>query len=220
MSSKTKEKDNTVKKIIFLFISIIIALAILVISVLNTTREKRNLPSLKSTKKELSVRGNIVSSDNFKITTSKKIYKASIDTRYLDKNKIELFIKLFSIYSNIPEKKVRKKIVKSLKKPGNLVLSYNIDSKTAKNLKELGFKLRKLGVFVSRNVNKGKILRGLSINESGEKRIYSYKDTLNRYVSSKGTDSKVHTWCMGKFSTSARKHFTNTKPKGPRARKG
>ncbi len=182
MPSKIKEKDNKVKKIAFLFIFIILALIVLVFSVVNTTQEKRNLPSLKSMKKELSVRGDIISNDNFKITTSKKIYKASIDTRYLDKNKVELFIKLFSIYSNISEQKIRKKIKKSLKKPGNLVLSYNIDSKTAKNLKELGFKLRKLGVFISRSVNKGKILRGLNISESGEKRIYSYKDTLTPVV--------------------------------------
>ena len=138
----------------------------------------RRLPSLETSKKELSVRGDIISADNFKITTSKKIYKASIDSRHLDENKKELFIKLFSIYSNIPEEKIAKKINMSLKSPGNLVLSYNIDSKTAKNLKELGFKLRKLNVFKSRKVQGGKILRGLSINESGEKRIYSYEDTL------------------------------------------
>ncbi len=40
MSSKSSEKDNKVKKIAFLFISIIIALAILVFSVLNTTQDK------------------------------------------------------------------------------------------------------------------------------------------------------------------------------------
>merc|ERR1711879_91160 len=130
----------------------------------------RRLPSLDTTKKELSVRGDIISSDDFKITTSKKIYKASIDTRHLDEDKKELFIKLFSIYSNIPYKKIAKKI-NSVKKPGNLVLSYNIDSKTAKNLKELGFKLRRLKVFKSRKVTGGKILRGLSVVESGEKRI-------------------------------------------------
>ena len=58
------------------------------------------------------------------------------------------------------------------------VITYNIDSKTAKNLKELSFKLRRLGVFKAIKVDGGKILRGLSINESGEKRIYSYEDTL------------------------------------------
>ncbi len=178
MSSITEEKDNKVKKIVILFLFILLLLSILLFSVFDTMKSYRRLPSLETSKKELSVRGDIVSSDNFKITTSKKIYKASIDTRHLDENKKELFIKLFSIYSNIPAKKISKKIEDSLNKPGNLVLSYNIDSRTAKNLKELAFKLRKLNVFKSRKVKGGKILRGLNINESGEKRIYSYEDTL------------------------------------------
>ncbi|XPV83929.1 MAG: hypothetical protein ACNI22_04910 [Halarcobacter sp.] len=110
------------------------------------------------------------------------MYKASIDSRYLDLNKKELFIKLFSIYSNIPYEKIEKKVEESFLKPGYLVLSYNIDSRTAKNLKELGFKLRKLGVFKARKVDGGRILRGLSIVESGEKRVYSYEDTLTPVV--------------------------------------
>ena len=182
MSSISDEKDNKVKKIVILFLFLLFLLSILLFSVFDTMKSYRRLPSLENSKKELSVRGDIISSDNFKITTSKKIYKASIDTRHLDENKKELFIKLFSIYSNIPVKKISKKIEESLISPGNLVLSYNIDSKTAKNLKELGFKLRKLNVFKSRNVKGGKILRGLSINESGEKRIYSYEDTLTPVV--------------------------------------
>ncbi len=182
MSSILEEKDNKIKKIVILFFFILFLLIILLISVFDTINDFRRLPSLDSSKKELSVRGDIISSDNFKITTSKKIYKASIDTRHLDENKIELFVKLFSIYSNIPSKKILKKINESLKKPGNLVLSYNIDSKTAKNLKELGFKLRKLKVFKPRKVHGGKILRGLSINESGEKRLYSYNNTLTPVV--------------------------------------
>jgi cell division protein FtsI (penicillin-binding protein 3) len=182
MSSNIEEKDNKIKKIVILFLFILFLLIILLISVFDTIKSYRRLPALNNSKKELSVRGDIISSDNFKITTSKKIYKASIDTRHLEENKKELFIKLFSIYSNISYKKIEKKIEKSLKKPGNLILSYNIGSRTAKNLKELGFKLRKLGVFKSRKVRGGKILRGLSINESGEKRLYSYKDTLTPVV--------------------------------------
>lgn len=182
MSSNIEEKDNKIKKIVILFLFILFLLIILLISVFDTIKSYRRLPALDNSKKELSVRGDIISSDNFKITTSKKIYKASIDTRHLEENKKELFIKLFSIYSNISYKKIEKKIEKSLKKPGNLILSYNIDSRTAKNLKELGFKLRKLGVFKSRKVRGGKILRGLSINESGEKRLYSYNDTLTPVV--------------------------------------
>ncbi|WP_044417344.1 peptidoglycan D,D-transpeptidase FtsI family protein [Halarcobacter anaerophilus] len=183
MSSNFKEKDNKIKKIMFLFFFILFLLIILIISIFDTIEDYRRLPSLETSKKELAVRGDIISSDNFKITTSKKIYKASIDTRHLDENKKELFIKLFSIYSDIPYKKIENKIDESLKNaPGNLVLSYNIDSKTAKNLKELGFKLRRLKVFKARQVPGGKILRGLSITESGEKRVYSYENTLTPVV--------------------------------------
>ncbi len=182
MSSKLNENDNKIKKIVILFFFILFLLLILLISVYYKINDERRLPSLKTSKKELSVRGDIISADNFKITTSKKIYKASIDTRYLDKNKKELFLKLFSIYSNISFKKLQNKLNEVKDSPGYLVLSYNIDSKTAKNLKELSFKLRKLGVFKARNVDGGRILRGLSIVESGEKRVYSYEDTLTPVV--------------------------------------
>ena len=173
---------NKIKKITILFLFISLALFILIFSVSNTMSNYRRLPKLLSSKQELAVRGDIISSDNFKISSSKKLYKASIDTRFLDLNKKDLFIKLFSIYSNINEKIIRKKINKSLKKPGSMVLSYNIDSRTAKNLKELGFKLRRLGVFKSVTVKGGKLLRGLSVNESGEKRLYSYTNALTPVV--------------------------------------
>ena len=185
-SNKTLDLDvnqiNKIKKITILFLLIAFALSILVFSVSNTMSNYRRLPKLLTSKKELAVRGDIISSDNFKISSSKKLYKASIDTRFLDLNKKDLFIKLFSIYSNIQEKIIRKKINKSLKKPGSIVLSYNIDSRSAKNLKELGFKLRRLKVFKSVTVRGGKILRGLSVNESGEKRLYSYTNALTPVV--------------------------------------
>ena len=181
-NSNNSNNINRVKKIVILLVFISLALVILFISIFVTTAKERKMPTLKTSKKELAIRGNIISSDNFKISSSKKLYKASIDTRYLDTNKKEMFIKLFSIYSNIPTKVLRKKINKSLKKPGSLVLSYNINSRSAKNLKELGFKLRRLKVFKSRRVDGGRILRGLSIVESGEKRQFSYESTLTPVV--------------------------------------
>lgn len=182
MSSKNPNKINRVKKIFILLIFIALALLILFSSIFITVAKKRNLPRLQSSKKELAIRGNIISADNFKIASSKKLYKASIDTRYLDLNKKELFIRLFSIYSNIPSKKIRQKINQSLKKPGYVVLSYNVDSRNAKNLKELSFKLRRLKVFKALKRNGGSILRGLSIDESGEKRLYSYSNTLTPII--------------------------------------
>ncbi|WP_375724608.1 penicillin-binding protein 2 [Arcobacter sp. KX21116] len=182
MSSKNINKITRIKKIFIILIFIFLSLILLLSNVFVTITDKRRLPNLESSKTELAIRGNILSEDNFKIASSLKLYKATIDTRFLDMKKIDLFVKLFSIYSDIPEAKIYEKINDSLKNPGSIVLSYNIDSKTAKNLKELGFKLRHLNVFKSIEVNDNKILRGLNINESGEKRLYSYEDTLTPVV--------------------------------------
>ncbi|MFY9089824.1 peptidoglycan D,D-transpeptidase FtsI family protein [Arcobacter aquimarinus] len=182
MSSNKIEKVDKTKKIVILFLLIFLALTILILSVFRTISEKRHLPSLRSEKNELAVRGDIISADDFKIASSKKLYTASIDTRYLDPNKKELFLNLFSIYSNIEYKTLKEKLAEGEKSPGYLVLSYQIDSRTAKNLKELAFKLIQLDVFISRQINGSKILRGLTITESGEKRIFSYNDTLTPVV--------------------------------------
>jgi cell division protein FtsI (penicillin-binding protein 3) len=57
-----------------------------------------------------------------------------------------------------------------------------VDSRNAKNLKELSFKLRRLKVFKALKRNGGSILRGLTIEESGEKRLYSYENTLTPII--------------------------------------
>ena len=190
----SQERDPRVKKLFYLALLIIICLLVLIYSIFTTIKNDRKLPSINIIKNELAVRGEIYSSDNFKITTSKKLYKASIDTRYLDINKKELFVKLFSIYSNISSEKILKKINKSLLKPATVVLSYNIDSKTAKSLKALSYKLVNLKVFIPKRVNGAKRLTALDVIESGEKRIYSYEDVLTpvigyirKYESEKGT---------------------------------
>ncbi|MFA7084122.1 MAG: penicillin-binding protein 2 [Arcobacteraceae bacterium] len=177
---KNQENNDKTRRIIYLFCFLLLLLVILIFSVYNSATKKRRLPSLETTKKELAVRGDIISSDNFKISSSKKVYKAIIDTRFLDLDKKDLFVQLFSIYSDIPAKKIEKKIDDSLKEGmGTLVLSYNVDSKTAKNLKELNYKLRKLDVFKPMTINGNKILTALDIVVSGEKRIYSYDNSLS-----------------------------------------
>lgn len=184
MSPKETQTTKTkTKKIVILFIFIFVSLLVLMLSVSKTISSDRHLPTLMIEKQELSVRGTIYSADNFKLSSSQKLYKATIDTRSLDPNKKSLFIKLFSIYSGIPVNTITRKIdVASKKSPGTLVLSYRIDSRTAKNLKELSFKLRRLGVFQAIQINGSKIVYGLTIEESGEKRIFAYKDSMTPAV--------------------------------------
>ena len=174
-------RETRTKKVAWIFMFIILAIIVLIFSVTKTMTDYRRLPTLISAKDELSIRGHVISSDKFNISASKKIYKATIDTRCLDPKKKNIFIKLFSIYSGIDEQKIRKRI-NNAKKPGTLVLSYSIDSRTAKNLKELAYKLMRLDVFQSINVRGGKILYGLDIVESGEKRVYPYNNTLTPVV--------------------------------------
>ncbi|MFA6789012.1 MAG: penicillin-binding protein 2 [Arcobacteraceae bacterium] len=180
---KNQENNDKTRRIIYLFCFLLLLLVILIISVYNSATKKRRLPSLETTKKELAVRGDVISNDNFKISSSKKVYKAIIDTRFLDLDKKDLFVQLFSIYSDIPAAKIEKKIEESLQKePGVLVLSYNVDSKTAKNLKELNYKLRKLDVFKALTINGNKMLTALDVVVSGEKRIYSYGNLLSPVI--------------------------------------
>ncbi|QKF72517.1 cell division protein FtsI / penicillin-binding protein [Aliarcobacter faecis] len=180
-SNKIFEIDNT-KKIIILFTFIFLFVLLLLTSIFRTVNDKKHTISLKAEKKELSVRGDIVSDDNFKISSSKKLYRAEIDTRHIDPEKKELFLNLFSIYSGVDYNILKEKLKEGEKSPGNLVLSYNINSRSAKNLKELDFKLGQLGVFTARMVNGSKLVKRLTISESGEKRGFAYGNTLTPVI--------------------------------------
>ncbi len=181
-----------IRKSLFTLGLIFFSFLLLIYFVTSTIIEDRKTPSLVTAKLDLAVRGDILSSDNFKITTSRKIYTASIDTRGLDKNKKELFIKLFSIYSDLDEQYVREKINKSLKHPGYLIISRDITSRAAKNLHILARKLINLKVFLPLKINNSHVVFGLEITETGETRDYPYKDTLTPVIGyvKKGNDAK------------------------------
>jgi len=173
-------KPNTAK-IIFLFVLVTFGFIIFLGAVFYWSNTKRRLPNLKYTEINRALRGDIISKDGFRVATSKKLYKVSIDTRNIDPGKKELFVKLYTLYSGDNPKKV-KKIMNS--HYGNVVLSYNIDSKKAKYLKNLARKLFLLRVFKTYENPKTKdtFLHGLSISESGEKRIYPAVDTLTPVI--------------------------------------
>jgi cell division protein FtsI (penicillin-binding protein 3) len=148
---------------------------------LSTTLKPRHIPSLYAKETSKAVRGSIISADGFHLATTKKLYKAVVNTHYIDPQKKELFIELFSIYSGIDTKKIAKKLKK---KKGVVVLSYNIPQKQAQYLKRLAYELRRFKVFVERkNPRTGRMtLHGLSIIESGESREYAYGDLLTPII--------------------------------------
>ncbi len=172
--------DTTTKlyKIIVIFALFLIGILIFLGVVLKIIIEDRHLPRLYVEEKNRAVRGSIVSQDGYQVAYSNKLYKVAVNTRCIDPQKKDLFIKLFSIYSGIPQKKVRK----ALKKRGYIVLSYAIDTKTAYQLKILSRKLNSLDVFVPYRVGNRYIKQGLTILESGESRVFPYKDTMTPII--------------------------------------
>ena len=136
----------------------------------------RNLPRLLSSDFDSALRGSIITADGFSVANSQKLYKAMVNTRNIDPNKKELFINLYSLYSGDDPKLVRK----ILQKKGVVTLSYKIDSKGAAYLKELARKLYRQKVFIPYQDPKTGFVstQGLSITESGERRMYMAADAL------------------------------------------
>ena len=173
--------ENKSKKILLLYVLIGIAFAIFLSVMLSTTLKSRDLPSLYTEKSSKSQRGSIISADGFHIATTEKLYKAVVNNRYIDPNKEELFIELFSIYSGIDPKKVKRRLHK---RKGVVVLSYLISEKEAQYLQKLSHELRRYKVFMElKNESTGlRSVHGLNIIESGETRVYPYGNVLTPVI--------------------------------------
>ena len=123
----------------------------------------------KTYKKILALRGEIFTK-NYVVAKSKKIYAVSINPIFIDPNKKELFINLFSIYTGVSKRRLL-----NLLKAKKYVILAKVDLKTAQNLKYLLKVLDKKRVFLT---DKRGIRRGFSIEDYAYERIYPYKDTL------------------------------------------
>ncbi|HDX8144434.1 TPA: penicillin-binding protein 2 [Campylobacter fetus] len=163
-------------KIYVIFSFIVLGIILFLFVIFYRALLDRKLPKLQSSDFDSALRGSIISKDGFSIASSQKLYKAMVDTRNIDPNKKELFIKLYILYSGDDPTKIRK----ILSKKGVVTLSYEIDAKGAAYLKELARKLYKKKVFIAYQDPKTGIVatQGMSIVESGEKRIYMAEDTL------------------------------------------
>ncbi len=177
-------------KILLLFLLMVVGFCIFLGTIFYRNFTERVLPNLQAKRVESAIRGNIYSSDGFLLASSKKVYKAVVNTYNINPQKKDVFINLFSIYSKIPKSAIRKK----LEQKGNVTLSYNIDSKSASYLKQLNLKLNQLDVFQSYEDKNGNIFKyGLSVVESGESRDYLYGDTMEPILGyiNKQDDSKI-----------------------------
>lgn len=172
-----EQSDAKKIKILFLFVVVLIGFIIFLGTLFYWATIDRRLPKLEHSEVNHALRGNIISSDGFKIATSQKLYKALVDTRNIDPKKFDLFVKLYSLYSGDDPKAVAATLKSN---SGSTVLSYRIDSKSAKYLQELSRKLYKLGVFKSYEDPKTGVafLHSLSVIESGEDRLYPSVDSV------------------------------------------
>lgn len=155
------------------FLLISIAFACLMFA--RITPDKRPI-NLKTTKIDYAVRGSIYSNDGFSMATSERLYKASINPKNISPDKFDLFVNLFSIYSDIPKKVILDKL-KNAK--GYTTISYNIPTLKATSLKLLNSKLNQYNVFQEYEEN-GKVYQkmGISVELSGYSRKYPYGDMM------------------------------------------
>ena len=172
---------NKSKKILLLYILIGLAFLVFLSVMLMSALKPRHTPSLYAKESSRAGRGNIISADGFHIATTKKLYKAVVNTRYIDPEKKDLFVELFSIYSGIKAKEIRKRLSK---RKGVVVLSYHISQIQAHYLKKLARELRRFKVFMElKNPKTGyRSVHGLSIIESGESREYPYGNLLTPII--------------------------------------
>ncbi len=171
---------NKSKKILLLFALLLVGFGIFLAVMAFTALSPRDTPSRFTSDNSKSQRGSIISADGFHIAATQKLYKAVVNTNNIDPKKRELFIQLFSIYSGMSEKEIRKKLAS---RRGSVVLSYHISPKTAQYLKSLAFELRRLNVFMEYTTKSGRrILHGLNVLESGEAREYPYGTLLTPVI--------------------------------------
>jgi cell division protein FtsI (penicillin-binding protein 3) len=168
------------RKLFILFVLFFVLFFSFLYSVFKTIHKERRLPTATTTVHDRSLRGNIISSDGYTLAQSKKSYEASIRMESINPDKKELFIKLFSLYSDISEAKIKQKFQHSNGtsiKNGVVVLSRDIDARGAAQLKSLAYKLRRLNVFKSIKLSSGvEILYGLDVVENGESRLFPLFD--------------------------------------------
>ncbi len=141
-----QQLDRKKAKILLLFTLVTLGFLIFLGTLFYWAKIDRRLPRLQTSDFDTALRGDIISADGYTIATSKKLYKVMVDTRNINKKKLDIFVNLYSIYSDDNPRRVKELIKKN---HGNVVLSYKITSTKAKYIQDLSRKLYSMGVFVA-----------------------------------------------------------------------
>jgi cell division protein FtsI (penicillin-binding protein 3) len=193
------QNENKKIKIAIIFSIFSILFLILIGALFKILSNKADLPKIHATERDKSIRGDILSKNRYTIATSKKLYTAQVDTRCIDPDKFDLFIKLFSIFSKLDPFYIEEQLQSNF---GYVDISMTLDSKSARYLKQLRYNLNRYQVFRKYTDERtGRTYyNGLSIRETGEFRIYPRGDTCSPYVGfvKKGLDHNYKT-VRGKY---------------------
>ena len=182
------QRNSKLALLFFIFVFLVIAF---LSSTLNTILSDRKIPAKTSVIHDRSLRGDIISSDDYILSTSHKLYQATVYVKNIDPDKENLFIDLFNIYSGMKKSEIRKKLYQDNgdRRRGRVVLSKTLNAKNAIQLKSLAFKLQKLKVFrATKNRHGINVLYGLDIVEVGESREFPLGDCLTPII---GYTSKI-----------------------------
>ena len=163
-----------------IFLIITFLLLVFLINVALTVNSDRSTNNRFSSIENKAIRGKIISADGYALSYSQKHYRAEVNTRSIDPKKKDLFINLFSIYSNIPKEKIARRFLNREGKRiyGRIVLCKDIDVRLASDLKSLGYKMSKMKVFRPLNSSKPHLVLGLDIIADNESRHFPHKDLL------------------------------------------
>jgi len=173
---KDYETNKRVKISIVFFIFFIITV-FLIFTIFGINKSDKKSPKLKISSIDYGIRGAIKTSDFFLLASSKTLYQATIYKDYLDPQKTEVFIDLFSKYSGMDKEIIKEKLLEDSKK---IVLKKDITTSQAKFFNELKYDLMRLKVFRPRT--KGGVIIGLDITVYKKIRDYPLKDTLTPYL--------------------------------------
>ena len=158
----------------FMLLIILLAITFLFLSIKKPANYKHTtIKIIKS-----AVRGNIYTNE-FSLAKSKKIFNVYINTSIIKKEKLNLFIDLFSIYTNVNKQTLIKKFNSNKK----IVFLTKVDEITKNSLIYLNRILAlKYRVFIP-NKKSGYII-GIRIEKSNPpfKRIYPYDDTFEPFL--------------------------------------
>lgn len=193
---------NTKKsKVAVLFMVLAIFMGFFLWAATRLATSDRQLPRTNSSSTNTALRGSIISADGFSVASSHKVYEAAIYPYYLNPDKKELFINLYCIYTGADPAQIAKLINAKAQSKERLVLSNDLDARTAAYLQQLGRKLNQNGIFISRKVERaGKsqvILLGLEVRQTSELREYMAKDAISQvvgYINSQGAKKGIENY--------------------------